>query len=182
MSFVRPEAAALVRRWAEPAAAAVLLLAAGREAVIAFGAGRGFGWIALAAALLAALWLRVALVRALSAQGGEAPGVVEIREREIRFFGPYAGGSVDLDALVRIEVVVPARGVGALWRLAASDGHVLVVPAVAQGAEKLIDAFSALPGFSDLAAAGALRREAPGSRLVWERPAAPAGVAAISRS
>ncbi|MCL5776020.1 hypothetical protein M1105_03260 [Limibaculum sp. FT325] len=172
MSFIRPAARAVIVRWAESAVAGALAVIAAVEAARLIGRGDVLGWFAALGAVLAALWLRSAVARGLSARAGEAPGLVEIREREIRYFGPLAGGVADLDLIARVEVFVPARGVGTLWRLTVEDGRVMVIPAAAKGAEGLIGAFAALPGFSELAAAAALRREAPGRYAVWSRPGA----------
>jgi len=63
VSFVRPEAAGAIRRWAEPATAAALVLLAGGFGILWTGA---LGWIALAAAALALFWLRAAVLGALA--------------------------------------------------------------------------------------------------------------------
>ncbi len=47
----------------------------------------------------------------------------------------------------------------------------LAIPADAEGVEHLPEALAALPGFSDLAAIGVLRRAGAGHHLVWQRPA-----------
>lgn len=179
MSFIRPAARAVLVRWGESVVAGGLAALAVSQAARLIPRGDVVGWLAGAAALVAALWLRAALARALGAGSGEAPGVVEVREREIRYFGPITGGVADLDALTRVEVFVPARGMGALWRLTTGEGRVLVIPVAAEGADALLGAFAALPGFSDLAAAAALRRAEPGRHAVWLRPGV-AGRAAIS--
>lgn len=177
MSFIRSEVRAVIARWAESVAAGALAAFGVMQAAALISRGDVMGWFAAALAVIAALWLRTAVARAFGARAGEAPGVVEVREREIRYFGPITGGAADLDALGAIEVFVPARGMGALWRLTMADGRVLVIPVAAEGADDLLGAFAALPGFSDLTAAAALRRAVPGRHGVWVRP----GRAALSR-
>jgi hypothetical protein len=178
VSFIRPEARAALLRWAEPVLAGGLAVVAGLAAWRGLASGAVTGWLGLVAALAAAFWLRAAAGRALAARpAGEGPGMVEVREREIRHFGPLSGGIVALDALARIEVFVPGPGQPACWRLVAQDERVLLIPLDAKGAEALPDAFAALPGYSDLAAAAAMRRRAPGRHLVWRRAGAASGPA-----
>ena len=171
MSFLRPEAAGALRRWAETAAASV---ATGVALWLGLGwtqAGAPVGWVMLGIAALAAFWLRAALLGALAHGAGEGPGVVVIREREIGYMGPWRGGFIELDRLERVEIYRPGPGHDPVWRLIASDGATLTIPAAAEGAEHLPEALAALPGFSDMAAIGVLRRDEAGRQLVWERGA-----------
>ena len=50
MSFIRPEAAGVVRRWGEPVVAGGLVVLTGWLGIRWAGQGGGFGWIALFAA------------------------------------------------------------------------------------------------------------------------------------
>ncbi len=107
MSFVRPEAAGAIRRWAEPVAAAALVALAG-----GFGIrwGGALGWIALVAAALALFWLRAAVLGALAARPVTGAGLVVLREGEIGYMGPNRGGFLELDGLVRVEIYLVAPG------------------------------------------------------------------------
>ncbi|HUF88240.1 MAG TPA: hypothetical protein VMM59_12720 [Thermohalobaculum sp.] len=169
MSFLRPEAAHALRRWAETAAAAAVAALALWLGVRWSGQGALVGWLALGGAALALFWLRAALIGALARGGADGPGVVVIREGEIGYMGPWRGGFLELDRLVRVEIYRPAPGHDPVWRLIGSDGTTLAVPAAAEGAEHLPEALAALPGFSDLAAYGVLRRAEAGRHLVWQR-------------
>lgn len=184
MSFIRPEALrAITARMPEigGAAALVLLLAWIRpwsaatstaSAILAVLAICAIGWLVHVARLR----------RALSARGraGPGPGVVTIDERRIGYFGPETGGFIALDQIDGIEV--DARRGGLCWRLRGRDDHgaplILEIPAGAEQAERLPDAFAALRGF-DLGAALAATRAAPGGPpvAVWTRK----GTGAISR-
>ncbi len=170
MSFVRPEAAGAIRRWAEPAAAAGLVVLAGGFGIRWTGA---LGWIALAAAALALFWLRAALLGALAARPVTGSGLVVLREGEIGYMGPNRGGFVDLDTLSRVEIYRIAPGHDPVWRLVGLEGAALTIPATAEGADHLPEALTALPGFSDMAAVGALQRDRPGRHVIWERPGLP---------
>ncbi len=173
VSFVRPEAAGAIRRWTEPAAAAGLVLLTGWFGIRWTGQGSALGWIALAAAALALFWLRAALLGALAARPVTGAGLVVLREGEIGYMGPQRGGFVELDELVRVEIYVVAPGCDPVWRLVGPEGASLTIPATAEGAGHLPEALTALPGFSDLAAVGALSRDRPGRHVIWERPGLP---------
>jgi len=170
MSFLRPEAVGLLHRWGETAAAAAVVLVAGWYGLSWTGQGVVFGWFALGGAALALFWLRAALLGVLAERPVTGPGLVVLREGEIGYMGQYRGGFLEIDTLVRIEIYRVEGGTGPVWRLVAEDGQGLAIPAAAEGAEHLPEALSALPGFSDLAAVGLLKREAPGRHLLWERP------------
>ena len=119
--------------------------------------------VAALALAAAAVWLvRDALTRArLAARPG--PGVVAVREGRLVYFGPETGGVADLDGLVAIEI----SAAGA-WVLRGADGAALTAPTAAAGAEALLDAFAALPGFDRAAVDRALNR--PGVHaIVWRR-------------
>ncbi|MHA1528417.1 MAG: hypothetical protein ACTSVG_05320 [Alphaproteobacteria bacterium] len=170
MSFVRPEAAGAIRRWAEPAAAAGLVVLTGGFGIRWTGEGGALGWIALGAAALALFWLRAAVLGALAARPVTGSGLVVLREGEIGYMGPSLGGFVELDGLVRVEIYLIAPGHDPVWRLVGPEDASLTIPATAEGAGHLPEALTALPGFSDLAAVGALSRDRPGRHVIWERP------------
>lgn len=175
MSHFRPEAIALLMRFREPALSGVAL---------AFGlwvATRGGVFLAAlggAIALLSAASLVLALRRMRFAGAGDAPGVVEVIEGQVSYFGPVVGGAVGLPDLVELRLI-SMRG-RRLWRLKQADGQVLLVPVDARGAEALFDAFAALPGLTSadlvqalqpLPAAGQGLPALAENRLVWSRRA-----------
>jgi len=164
MSFVRPEIAAALRRWREAWAGAAL-------------ATLGLWWLitgglllatigALAAAAGAALaftaWRRLRF-----AQDVAAPGIVEVDEGRISYFGPHAGGAVALSELTEIAIVRTAEGHRA-WRLTQPD-RVLEIPVAAAGADRLFDVFAALPGASATALLAALEAPPVAQRRIWAR-------------
>jgi hypothetical protein len=152
MSFLRPEATVQLRRWAETATAG-LVVATVLWAGLRLGlTGRWIGWVALAVfGAPALLWFRAAYARARLASGRAGPGFVEIDERRIVYLGPEYGGLADLDALSAVQIVTTGAGPSApdvFWVLHHADGPPVVIPASAEGAGGLLDAFAALPGFS----------------------------------
>jgi hypothetical protein len=173
MSFVRPEAAGAIRRWAEPVAAGVLVALSGWSGIRWVGQGGGLGWIALAATILALFWLRAALLGALAARPVTGAGLVVLREGEVGYMGPHSGGFLDFDTLSRIEIYRLAPGQDPVWRLVGPEGASLTIPATAEGADHLPEALTVLPGFSDLVAVSVLQRDRPGRHVVWRRPGLP---------
>jgi len=169
VSHFRPEASAAIRRWAEPAAALVLLALALWFSLPGALRGSVFGWFGLAVAAVALFWLRAAVLGALAAHPVTGAGVAVIREREIGYLGPHRGGFLELDDIVRVEIYRITEDQEPVWRLVGANGVSLAIPANAEGAGHVPEALAALPGFSDLTAVGVLQRHRPGRHVVWER-------------
>ncbi|WP_242679534.1 hypothetical protein [Paracoccus nototheniae] len=103
----------------------------------------------------------------------DAPGLVEIVEGAIRFYGATdRGGEIPLRDLVEIRLLrLQGR---AHWRLRSQTGEALLIPVDAAGAPALADAFTALPGLDMGAVSAALAGVADrgdAMRTVWRRSA-----------
>lgn len=166
MALIRAEAQEALRRWREVIAAGALglfglwLVALGGYLLVPLGA------VVLALALG---WGVQAHRRMRFVQRVEAPGVVEVDEGQVGYLGPSFGGFVALPDLVELRVIrVHGRR---LWRLKQADGQALLIPVTATGAERLFEAFSALPGM-DTQALVAAAAEGGAERVVWRRNAA----------
>ena len=139
--MIRPEVIALILRARE------VLWA---MAVIGFGAwliwlgGYLLAPLGGAVAVLGAGLALLALRRMRFAQAVDAPGVVEVDEGQVGYYGPNNGGFVSLPELVELRLLT-MRG-RRLWRLKQLDGQALLIPVEAAGAERLFDAFASLPG------------------------------------
>ena len=99
-----------------------------------------------------------------------APGVVELIEGAIRYYGARAlGGEIALRDLVEVRLLT-LRG-HPHWRLRSDAGEALLIPAEAAGASALADAFATLPGFDMAAAARALQAlaDVAAVQTVWRR-------------
>jgi hypothetical protein len=165
MSFIRPEVAEALQRWREVIAA---------SAVAAVGAWMIWhGGVVLSGLGLAVLaggaamgW--IALRRLRFARGVSGPGVVEIDEGQVGWFGPGIGGFVALAELADLGLVTVAGQ--RCWRLRQGDGQMLLIPVAARGAEGLYDAFAVLPGLAPTQLIAALDdpRDRP---VIWRREA-----------
>ena len=100
-----------------------------------------------------------------------APGVVEVDEGAIRYYGAAVpGGEIALRDLVEIRLL-RLKGHG-YWRLRSTTGEALLVPVDAAGADALADAFTALPGLDMGTVSAALAHVADqpdAVRTVWRK-------------
>ena len=138
---IRPEITETALRYREALGAGVVvlvglwLMSLGGYVLVPLGA--------IVAAIGAILTL-TAFRRARFAQTVAAPGVVELDERQVSYLAPELGGFISLDELVEIRLL-SMRG-RRMWRLKQSDGQALLIPVDAEGAQKLFDVFTSLPG------------------------------------
>ena len=177
--MIRPEALAALSRWRESAFGAAIIAAGLWLASLG-------GWLlwplGLALAAAGAAFLVLALRRARFRQNSIGPGLMELDESQITYFGPMGGGAVSLRELVELRLL--SRAGRRFWRLKQADGQALLIPVDAAGAERLFDAFSALPGMDSQALVAALTpaadREGTGQPalvadtlgpVIWHRPA-----------
>lgn len=168
MSFIRPEAAQLLRRWRE---VLVLSSMACLGAWIALRPGFLLpvgGWALLAFSMIL---LPVAIRRARFQPGSDGIGVVKLREGRVVYMGPETGGTVSLDELDALRLVIERTG--RHWQLA--EGlQVLDIPVDAVGADALFDAFTRLPGLNSARLLEALEKLEPGEITLWSRTRRPA--------
>lgn len=144
---------------------------------LAWLGGYFFGPLGLAVLALGIGWAMLAWRRIRFAQAGDAPGMVEVNEGEIAYFGPRLGGTVGVPDLAEIRIL-SLRG-RRVWRLKQGDGQVILIPVEAAGADQLFDAFAALPGMDTAVLVAALAPQGAGTgnvlaldgidRLIWQR-------------
>lgn len=160
--MIRPEVWAMVLRGQEVILATLLalfglwLMILGGYILLPIG-----GAILAVAVSMAVLALR----RLRFSKHSGAIGVVEVDEAQIGYFGPTDGGFISLQDMVELRLL-RVGGVD-MWRLKQSDGQTLLIPVAATGAERLFDAFAALPEMNtaDLAAPLA----GSDMRMIWRR-------------
>jgi len=163
--FLRPAARATLWRLRGVAVAVAAGAVGLWWGLTAFGFIRWLGW-ALLVVGAALLWTALQRLRFGSHGGG--PGVVQVVERQLAYFGPLTGGVIDLDDLRRLDLDGSATPLH--WVLTGPGGQVVQVPVNAAGADALFDAFAALPGLSSERLIGALQTPPQGLLLLWQAP------------
>ncbi len=164
VDFIRPEAAKTLMRWREVLIG--LLAAAGGLylAVAGIGLQRYFG---LALTVGAALMIFAGIQRARFRVGAGGPGIVQLDERQVTYFGPLEGGAVDLDDLTELTLDPTAKP--AHWVLSQPGQPPLHIPTNAEGAEALFDAFANLPDLNTERMLAELKRDPTSPVVIWQR-------------
>ena len=165
MSFIRPEVRTSLWRWREA-------LAGGCLAILGLWWALGVsGWIlnavGIALALLGAALIALGLQRARFRSGSDGPGVVQVVEGRVAYFGPLTGGAVNMADLTRLTL--NHRQHPATWILRQPSADLLHIPVTAKGAEALFDAFATLPGLQTEHMLRALHSESDGETLIWQK-------------
>jgi len=164
MSFIRPEAQAAIWRWREIIVAAVVLLMGLRWVLGAFGLLFWGGWVLLiigtALAVVGAQRMRFRL-------GVGGPGVVQVDEGQIAYFGPLTGGAVAVSELTQLALDHTAKPPH--WVLNQPGQDPLHIPVNAEGTEILFDVFASLPGLRTERMLTELRRGGPHTVVIWEK-------------
>jgi len=163
MGFIRKDAADTLWQWRE-------IMLAGALALLGLWwgvTGRGLlQWFGVALGIGGAVLIWAGFQRLRFAPQGDGPGVVQIDEKRLAYFGPLTGGVIDLDDLTRVEL--DPNGQPAHWLLSGVGGQMVAVPVNAAGAEALFDVFAALPGIRTERMLDTLR-SAPERRVViWQ--------------
>lgn len=164
MGFIRPEVRDLLWRGRE-------ILTGIGVVVLGLWAGLGsFGLLAIlgwSAVVIGTVMVLLGVQRLRFRRSSDGPGVVQITEAQIAYFGPLDGGVVGIDGLRR--VVLDPRSHPTTWVLYPDSGAPLHIPVTAKGAETLFDVLEQLPG---LQTERMLRRmENPGDlpQEIWKR-------------
>lgn len=173
MSFIRPELQARVVVWREAiiwgalTLVGVVLIVHGYHDIAPLSFMLGLLCAASGLGLLLPALRRVRL-----ASQTPAEGMVVIDEGRIAYFGPREGGFVDLSSVARVEIVtrphIPPASAHA-WVITTEDGERLSIPLGAEGADRLLDALSPLPGIDFDAGVAAVLSRRPGRAVVWRK-------------
>ncbi|RBI71154.1 hypothetical protein DQW77_12870 [Roseovarius sp. TE539] len=164
MSFVRPEARQALWRWREVIWALVPLAVGGWWMA---GAGGLLPWVGSVIFLAGVAFLVAGIQRGRFRIGKGGPGVVQVTEGQIAYFGPHTGGAVALTELSAVELVSFS---GTRWWALHQPGRaVLHIPSNAEGAEALFDVFAHLPGIRTEHMLAQMRLETSRPATVWQR-------------
>jgi hypothetical protein len=165
IDFIRPAARQALHRWRETLLAALVAALGLFWSLTSIGLVQWFGWLVTLLGL-AMLWSAIQRMRFVTR--GAGPGVVQVVEGEIRYFGPRGGGFAAVDAIIALSLSAD----GSYWLVEAEDGQILVVPRAASGAEALFDAFTRLPGLEMEQLLRILAQDpAAQARTIWRRSA-----------
>lgn len=164
MSFIRPEARAMLWTWRELIAAATLALIGLRWVIWSFGFWQVTGWVLILLSVIAAV---IGGQRLRFRLGGRGPGVVKVDEGQIAYFGPLTGGAVAASELERLRLDHTAKP--AHWMLEQQGQPPLAIPVNAAGADVLFDVFASLPGLKTERMLEELHRKGPHQVVIWER-------------
>ncbi len=164
MSFVRPEAAAVLRRWREIHVGGFLLLIG---AWWAFGLSGLMPYLGGALMIIGGILIVVGLQRGRFRVPGDGPGLVRVTEDQIAYFGPLTGGVVALSDLTRLHIQADAKP--AHWVLSQPGQPDLYIPTTADGAEALFDAFARLPGLRTEQMLAEMKATSEHSVTIWQR-------------
>lgn len=163
--MIRPELLKRARRWTEPL---VALLGAITGLWMAGWGGWFFAGLGLLLCFAGLAWLLAALRRLPFRRDSKGPGLVEIDEGAIRYYGArLLGGEIALRDLTEIRLLT-LQG-RPHWRLKSADAQALLIPLDAAGAATLADAFAALPGIRMGEISSALQHPHDAGRTLWVR-------------
>ena len=164
MSFIRPEATRALSRWREVLVGAAAI---GLALWWMLGPGGLLGWIAVAPAIGGAALIVIGVQRVRFRSGTDGPGVVQVDEGRIAYFGPVTGGVVSLSEMSALHLDpsdTPAR-----WRLHQPGQPPVEIPLTARGAEQLFDVFATLPGLRTGKLLSAIETGGPRPVTIWEK-------------
>lgn len=164
MSFIRPEAQAAIWRLREVLIGAAIVCL-GLFWIL--GPGGLLGLVGWALTLAGLALVVVGFQRARFRAGGGGPGVVQIDEGRIAYFGPLTGGTIAVSDLERLTLDPTAKP--AQWLLLQPGEPLLAIPINAEGAEALFDVFSALPGLRTERMLNELNNGSGHPVVIWER-------------
>ena len=164
--FIRPEAKAALWRWRD------VFVAVAVGALGVWVAMTGFGivqWLGYALIVIAIGLLIAGAQRVRFRQGSDGPGVLQITERRLAYFGPLDGGVVDIVDISRLSFD-PQGYPAPYWILSCPNAREIAIPTTAKGAEALFDVFSALPGMRTEKILRVLSDPPAQREVIWDRP------------
>lgn len=169
MNFIRPNVRAHFSKWAE-AYLVTLILIIGVRVLI-----RGFVIESIVYEIVGAIisviglvLLRGTIQRIQFRRSQKAPGMVDVTEREISYFGPMHGKTLSLESLSKIELR-ESEAYASVWVLHNSEGDPMIVPTSAKGSDRLFDAFTSLSGVRMDALVKAVNTVPVHNHVIWER-------------
>jgi len=165
VELLRPEVRVFIHRWREVLLSGGVVILGLWLALSGVGINRWLGYVLI---LIGAGWGFAAVQRVRFAQDGEGPGVVQVRERRLGYFGPLDGGVMDMDDMNMLELDPTTHPVPS-WILTGTGGQRVAIPINASGAENLFDIFAALPGVNTSSVLDVLSQTPDARIMIWSR-------------
>lgn len=166
MTFVRPEVKARLWQWREALVGGGLLVLGALWGLTEGGVLAALG---AALAITGGLLIFVGVQRARFRTEAGAPGLVQVDERQVTYFGPDTGGFLSIDALARVDLD-PTAEPHPSWVLTDVAGQSLSIPTHAENAEALFDVFATLEGIRTEAMLQQLRARPKKPVRIWAAP------------
>ena len=163
---MRPEASAAIARWREA-------LIGGAVALLGIYWASGTGllkWIGFFLVFAGGALVLAGIQRARFRMAGVGPGVVQVDERQVTYFGPLDGGAVAIGDIQTLTL--DTSSVPPVWVLSQPGQGDLHIPVNAEGSDALFDAFAALPGIRTEHMLAQLEQKPDHPVVIWSRPAA----------
>lgn len=163
--MIRPEARQALWQWREMLAGTILLTLGLWWALASFGFVK---WLGFAFCIAGVIGLAAGIQRIRFRQGHGGPGVVQVVEGQITYFGPLDGGAIAIREMTRLQL--DPTGHPAHWVLNQPGHPPLHIPLNASGAELLFDAFATLPGLKTEQMLSTLRSKPDHPIVIWQKP------------
>ena len=162
--MIRPEAKRALLRWHEVLFGLTITCVGYLWVISFFGLLR---WLGIVLILVGGALFFIGFQRGRfrSDQGG--PGVLQVVEGQIAYFGPSEGGLVAIPDITRISLVM--QNSERCWKLEQSALPTIYIPVTAKGTDQLFDAFATLPGLGIESMVQKLTQDTSQSILIWER-------------
>jgi hypothetical protein len=164
MPLIRPELIARLKRWSE------VLTGLGIALFGLWALQVQDSFFQLLAGLVSLAGLSIAFIgwrRLRFHRVGTGPGIVQVLEGQISYFGPEQGGFIALNDLVELHLIDAAQ----TWLMVAQDDTRLEIPVTAAGSDALFDAFATLPELRMQPLLDALNDpDPPLTRAIWLHP------------
>ncbi|KAB7613970.1 hypothetical protein F9L33_11485 [Amylibacter sp. SFDW26] len=169
MNFIRPNVRAHFAKWSEAYLVALIIIMGIRVLIRGFVIQsiiyEAIGGVTI---ILGLVLLRGTIQRIQFKRSQKAPGMVDVTEREISYFGPMHGKTVSLESLFKIELR-ESEAYASVWVLHNSEGDPMIVPTSAKGSDRLFDAFTSLSGVKMDVLVKAVNTVPVHSHVIWER-------------
>ncbi|UXX82245.1 hypothetical protein [Roseovarius pelagicus] len=169
MNFIRPEASQALTRWRAVIISTLIILLG---LWWALSSATPISWIGGAVVLMGVASAAAALQRMRFHAGRDGPGVVQIDEGAIAYFGPLTGGVVSRSEVTALAI--DRSGKPPHWVLSQPGQPDVMIPLNAAGSDGLFDVFASLPGIRTERMLNEMRATAVGRVLIWQRNTRPA--------